>query len=279
MKKIIASLVCVTFLAGNSSVALAGELAVPASCYGGSTFIGYTVKAGDTLYRIGQSYGFDAQTLAAINAIANPKIIEIGQQLKIPIAEEITHQVSEEDTLDSVASLYGLNRVEIALANDLWDIEALPVGSMLSIPGLSKEQAISRQLSSRSGAPFVLAYPVNGIISSNYGARKNEFHTGTDIACAYGTEVKASQSGQVISAGWDGNYGYAVVIDHKNGYKTRYAHNSQLLVKAGEYVSMGQPIALAGSTGRSTGPHVHLEVLKSSGGTENPLTFLRSVGE
>lgn len=274
MKKLIVTMLCSVFWLTNAHMALADELVLPASCYQGSTFIGYTVKDGDSLYKIGLHYGFDAYTLAAINDIIDPRVIEVGQQLKIPATEDVSHEIIAGDSLYSLANLYGMTPMEIAMANDLWDTEVLPVGVSLSIPGLSRAQAVSLQLSARAELPFVLQYPVDGVISSGYGQRSNEFHTGTDIACEYGSEVKAAQSGQVVSADWDGNYGYAVVIDHKNGYKTRYAHNSQLLVEVGDVVAVGQTIALAGSTGRSTGPHVHLEVLKATGGTENPMRFL-----
>ncbi len=102
--------------------------------------------------------------------------------------------------------------------------------------------------------------PVSGRLSSDYGKRGYEFHTGVDIATAKGTKVHAADGGTVIYAGWWGNYGYYVQIDH-NGIVTAYAHNSKLLVKKGDHVVQGQEIAEVGSTGRSSGPHCHFEVL------------------
>lgn len=108
--------------------------------------------------------------------------------------------------------------------------------------------------------------PVQGRLTSSYGhrhgvaGRGNEFHTGLDIAAPQGTPVRAASGGVVKSAAADGNYGNAVVIDHGNGVTTRYAHNSVLHVKPGQEVRAGESVAAVGSTGRSTGPHLHFEV-------------------
>lgn len=272
MKKMVLLLLGVFLLLAKPCLADEAELSIPASCYQGNTFISYTIRGGDTLYGISKNHGFDVQTLAAINDISNIREIEVGQTLRIPTFNEVDHQVVLGENLMAVAELYGVDEAQIASANDLWQQEALPVGLKLTIPGLTQAQAMAKQVSAR-GSYFRLVAPIQGIITSNYGYRGQEFHTGLDIASAYGSPVLSAEKGQVISAGWDGNYGYAVVIDHKNGYQTRYAHNSMLTVKAGDYVSQGQTIALVGSTGRSTGPHVHFEVL-NNGRTANPKDFV-----
>lgn len=98
-------------------------------------------------------------------------------------------------------------------------------------------------------------------------------HKGVDLSGDVGTAIFASKAGTVVSAGWDGNYGYSVVIDHGNGLKTRYAHNSALCVKAGDTVTQGQQIAKLGNTGRSTGPHLHFEVIVNNKQV-NPSTYI-----
>ncbi|MGM0420501.1 MAG: M23 family metallopeptidase, partial [Bacillota bacterium] len=120
---------------------------------------------------------------------------------------------------------------------------------------------------------------LDGRITSNYGNRRHpvtgrtNFHTGVDIAAAYGSTVKAAASGTVVHAGWRGGYGRTVIIDHGNGYKTLYAHNSQILVQQGQSVSRGSSIARVGTTGIATGPHVHFEVQQNDD-HRNPLSFL-----
>jgi murein DD-endopeptidase MepM/ murein hydrolase activator NlpD len=120
----------------------------------------------------------------------------------------------------------------------------------------------------------------SGYISSLYGQRtdpfdgRNAFHQGLDFAGTAGTRVLAVADGIVSHAGVDGGYGRLVEITHGNGYVTRYAHNAKLLVQQGQTVKRGDPIALMGSTGRSTGPHLHFEVLRD-GRPVNPLSFVR----
>ena len=120
-------------------------------------------------------------------------------------------------------------------------------------------------------------WPVYGNITSYYGYRSifgsYSLHRGLDIACSYGTGISAADGGTVTFAGWSGTYGYLVTIDHGNGFVTYYAHNSSLLVSAGDKVYKGQTIARAGSTGRSTGTHCHFEVHRN-GSLVNPLNYL-----
>ena len=110
---------------------------------------------------------------------------------------------------------------------------------------------------------------LRGRINSYYGYRNGGFHNALDINGSLGDPYVATAKGKVISAGWNGNYGNSILIDHGNGIMTRYAHSSKLLVAAGQTVSQGQTIGLVGSTGRSSGPHLHLEIL--SEGTQTIL--------
>ena len=123
---------------------------------------------------------------------------------------------------------------------------------------------------------ITLAKPVSGIISSRFGARssiRSSAHTGLDIATSTGTPVSAAASGTVTFAGWKGSYGYLMVITHSNGVQTYYGHCSKLYFSAGDTVSQGQTIAAVGSTGNSTGPHLHFEI-RVNGVAYNPQNYV-----
>jgi len=126
---------------------------------------------------------------------------------------------------------------------------------------------------------YPTAWPVWGKVSSEHAYRRNpftgfgnEFHYGIDIVVPVGTNVRATGGGRVIYSGWNTGYGYVVDISHGFGLVTRYAHNSSVLVKEGDRVSRGQAISKSGNTGRSTGPHVHYEVIQN-GASVNPRRF------
>lgn len=115
--------------------------------------------------------------------------------------------------------------------------------------------------------------PTRGRLSSSFGARWGRMHRGIDIAKDQGSDIMAADGGKVSFSGVKGTYGNMIEIDHENGYKTRYAHASRLILKAGDRVAQGQVIAKVGSTGRSTGPHLHFEVIKN-GEYKNPLNYV-----
>jgi len=118
-----------------------------------------------------------------------------------------------------------------------------------------------------------LIWPCDGVVVSGFGMRWGRMHEGIDIGCAYGTPNRAAASGTVIYAGWLGGYGNLVVVDHGSGLSTAYAHASSILVGVGQTVSQGQTVSLVGSTGHSTGPHLHFEV-RVNGVAVDPLPYL-----
>jgi len=115
--------------------------------------------------------------------------------------------------------------------------------------------------------------PVSGVLTSRFGSRWGSTHTGIDVGAPTGTSIKAAAGGTVIFSGWKGTLGKLIVISHGNGIQTYYAHCSSLLVSSGQAVSAGQLIAKVGSTGRSTGPHLHFEI-RVNGTAINPLNYI-----
>lgn len=136
----------------------------------------------------------------------------------------------------------------------------------------SRQESKTDNKTNTKGAPS-FAWPTSGRVSSRYGQRDGRLHAGIDISKPVGSTVKASAGGTVTRAGNAGTYGILVEINHGNGWVTRYAHNSKVLVRAGDKVTKGQAIALSGNTGRSTGPHVHFEI-RYNGSAKNPLSYL-----
>ena len=149
---------------------------------------------------------------------------------------------------------------------------------------LSNFQEISKYIKDQRGEfrSTPRDWPTHGRLTSLFGIRKDpmqdgegEFHRGLDIANALGTPVKVTADGVVRIASWQGGYGRLVVVDHGHGYRTFYGHNSQLLVKVGDVVKRGQVISYMGTSGRSTGYHLHYEVWKN-GQVVNPMKYVKS---
>ncbi len=151
---------------------------------------------------------------------------------------------------------------------------------------ISKNQKIelkppSEKKEQQNNLPNKLSLPVSGRITSSFGLRidpidgKLRHHNGIDIAVPEGTPVKPVLSGKVVYSGWRGGYGNCVIVDHGNGIQTVYAHNSKNLVKTGDTVTPQSVVALSGSTGRTTGPHLHFEVHKD-GKAMNPVALINN---
>lgn len=235
----------------------------------------HVVQKGETLTSIARLYGVKAEDLIALNELKNPNRLAIGQELIITPRVQRTHVVEPGDTLWHIAQRYEVSVDAIVSANALANPNGLQVGQKLVIPAIgggSDTPAVPVASRTTQQVPS-LSWPVDGRLTSQFGPRWGRMHYGVDIAVPTGTPVLAAAPGKVTYADWAGSYGILVTIDHGNGVETRYAHNSRVLVKVGDEVQRGQRIALAGSTGNSTGPHVHFEVLVN-GENENPLDWL-----
>ena len=155
----------------------------------------------------------------------------------------------------------------------LREVEALAAESAALAAQIrdAQEGAGSTGTGQASAAGFI--WPCDGVVVSGFGMRWGRMHEGIDIGCAYGTPNRAAASGTVIYSGWLGGYGNLVVVDHGNGLSTAYAHASSLLVGVGQSVSQGETVSLVGSTGNSSGPHLHFEV-RVNGQAVDPLLYL-----
>ena len=156
-------------------------------------------------------------------------------------------------------------------AEQLAEVEALAAQSAALAAAIRDAQAGSTGSGAPSAAGFI--WPVNGPVVSGFGMRWGRMHEGIDIAAALGTPIHAAASGTVIHAGWLGGFGNLVVVDHGDGLATAYAHASAILVAVGQQVSQGDTLSLVGSTGNSTGPHLHFEV-RVNGSAVDPLLYL-----
>lgn len=182
------------------------------------------------------------------------------------------------DNFTMLATRTGYEADLLAAMNNLSPGYCCRGGERLLLP--TEDTATRTALASRSSTAIreqltdTWRAPISGIITSAFAAgRAGSPHHGIDIACDSGSPILAAHSGTVITAGWQNSiYGYAVLIDHGNGWQTHYAHCSKVLVKPGDTVRQGQKIALVGSTGNSTGPHLHLE-LKKDGVYLNPAQY------
>jgi len=243
----------------------------------------YEVGAGDTISDIGQKFGISVNTILWENNLTGYSIIKPGQKLTILPTSGVRYKVARGDTVQKIAKTYNANIEDILEFNKLASIEDIKIGETLMVPG-GRKQAASQPYALR------LTAPANTVVSGTVSLGKLLWpsvckritqyyswrHSGIDIACGLGNSVEAAGSGTVIRAqgGWNGGYGNVIIIDHGNGLQSLYGHLSKISVKVGDVIEGGQVIGLEGSTGRSTGSHVHFEV-RIGGSRKNPLTSVK----
>ena len=244
--------------------------------------ITYTVQLGDTVFGIARRYGISVQTILWANERlqGNPDLLRVGEDLVILPVSGVYHTVVKGDTIGKIARRYKVTPDAIvAFEPNHLDPEAPTIvpGQKLIIPGGKKpprpqivhipDIRIPKDASHGTGR-FI--WPTSGRITQRFWSG----HRAIDIGAPVGTPVVASDSGYVIFAGWNNQgYGKLVIIDHGNGYRTYYAHLSSILVRKGESVAQGRRIGSVGSTGHSTGPHLHFEI-RYHNIHKNPLLLL-----
>ena len=221
----------------------------------------------------------EAKAKAAAERRATARTRRLTAETVSVIAERTDDARNARDELVASrdAVLQARNLKESALA----DAQETRAEFLVEVEGLEAESAaLAAQIQGAAGQTSTsavsssgLIWPVSGPVTSGFGMRWGRMHTGIDIAVPTGTSVHASAAGVIVYSGWMSGYGYLVAVDHGNGLSTAYAHNSSLLVGVGQQVSQGQTISLSGSTGHSTGPHVHFEV-RVNGIPVDPMLYL-----
>jgi len=241
------------------------------------TYQNYKVRNGDTISGIAKRFGLtNISTLISVNDIGNVRQLAAGQRLRIPSIDGVVYTVKKGDSLNSIVQKYGVKLSEVLDVNEL-TTDTLTAGQQLFLPGVGLD---SNTLKNAMGDMFKMPITAKFRWSSPFGERIDPIagvkskHTGVDMACPTGTPIYASMSGKVTQAGVNRVYGNYVIIDHGNGYQTLYAHMSKIIATKGQWVSQGTRIGLVGSTGYSTGPHLHFTVYKN-GKLVNPMTVLK----
>lgn len=240
------------------------------------TYKDYVVKSGETIGGITSRFGLkNISTIIAVNEIENVRQVFSGQKLVIPSCDGLLHVVAQGDSLASISAKYSVAWEDLLDANDL-DSTELVAGQKIFIPGAKLSRDALRKA---MGETWATPLKSKWRLTSKCGWRADPFtgvkqyHPGMDMACPSGTPIYATMGGKVLASGVSRIYGNYVIIDHGNGYQTLYGHMSKRISAAGEYVSQNQKIGLVGSTGYSTGPHLHFTVYKN-GKVVDPQTLL-----
>ena len=243
----------------------------------------YVVKPGDTIFGIADQFGINPETIMWANGRFvedNPDLLRVGQELIILPVNGVYHQVGRGDTIEKIAGAFEVESAAIInypLNSIDPDNPLIQVGQWLVVPGGTKPY-VPRQVvayngpvpDSASKGTGSFGWPVSGSVTQGYW----DHHRAIDIGSWEGAPVEAADSGYVVAAGWDDSgYGRVLLIDHGNGFQTLYAHLKVYYVKVGDSVAKGQKIADVGTTGNSTGPHLHLEIRQGQV-QRNPFGFL-----
>lgn len=254
----------------------------------GGEVVDYTVQAGETVSQIAERFSLRVDTILWANGLDSEKTtIKEGQVLKIPPVDGVIHKVKKGETVYSIAKKYEANPQGMVdypfniFTNDetfdlaIGQVLMVPDGVMPKVKPVVPTTYLAQVMTPDAGsvsAAGSFVWPAAGGISQGY----RFYHKAIDIANKGGGPILAADGGRVIMAGWPDNSGYGnrIMIDHGNGYVTLYAHLSRISVTSGQSVNRGDTIGYMGSTGRSTGTHLHFEI-RAGGALQNPLNFLK----
>lgn len=256
--------------------------------------IQYEVRQGDVLGSIATQFGIKVETLLWSNNLTVRSYIRPGDVLKIPPGDGAVYVVKRGDTVGNIARQFGADQNQIIAFNNMSkDGASISIGDELFIPGaqisgspqkatvaIAPSKIVQTIRKIAAPTPSIDTPAGSGYIWPTQDHRINQYyglrHTGLDIHGVIGNSNYAARAGTVIKSqcGWNGGYGCYIILDHGGGVTTLYGHNSKLFVAVGDKVTQGQVIGLLGSTGRSTGPHLHFEI-RVGGKRANPLQYIR----
>ena len=250
------------------------------------TFSVVTIKNGDNFWRIAKDFKVTIDTIIGTNPYIPNLLARVNQKIVVPSQKGTLTFVQDLEQIDQICKIYETDRDNVIIQN-------LPLFYKYYYKSLTNREPIAVFIKNRKPKSHnmtetmaklysireMFQSPLGGRLSSFFGTRRHpifknrRFHNGIDIAVRTGTPVGAARGGRVISTGWMGGYGKTVVIQHDKGYKTLYGHLSRITVRSGTYVRKGRLVGRAGSTGYSTGPHLHFTLWKN-GRLVNPLKIL-----
>lgn len=227
----------------------------------------YRIKPGDMISTLAENNHITQDTLISVNNIKQSRTIQIGQYIRIPSMPGIVYTTKNaNETPESIAEKYKVSAAKVAQVNQTELGTVFDAGKTLFIPDAELDWITRQEI---NGDLFTRPLRRSYYISSRFSWRvnpftgKRTFHNGIDMAAPQGTPIYAALGGTVVATGWDNVYGKYVTVAHHSGYKTLYGHMSKITIKKGAYVTTSTKLGEVGSTGQSTGPHLHFTVYKN----------------
>ena len=237
------------------------------------SYFSYRIKQGDMIGKIAEKFDITQDTIISVNNVKNSRTIRPNDYLKIPTMAGILYTTKKDgETVDSIVEYFAGKKIDVdaekcSSVNHLAKDATLTSGSTIFVPDAVLDWATRQEI---NGDLFRKPIHARWYKSSSFGWRaspftgKRSYHSGVDMACPTGTSIFAALPGKVTATGYNSTYGNYVIVTHQGGYKTLYGHMSAITTVKGAYVMQDSRIGKVGSTGMSTGPHLHFTVFKNN---------------
>lgn len=231
------------------------------------SYISYRVRKGDIIGRIAEKFNVSTDSIFSLNGVTSARNIQIDSYLKIPTISGILYTAKGSEDIESVAKKFGVDAEKCAAVNNLQVASLLEEEQTIFVPDAKLDAETVQKI---NGDLFKKPIHAKWYRSSSFGWRSNPFtgsrsyHNGIDMACPRGTSIYSAMAGKVTSTGFSPVYGNYVIVSHHSGYKTLYGHMDSILCIKNQFVDSGTVLGRVGSTGMSTGPHLHFTVYKNN---------------